>query len=77
MIFIPIGVLIVALISFYIGNKNWKAGTTITTMDPRGGPVTTKDVKDRMPWTSIGANMFGVIFLIIAIAIAIVMYFER
>ena len=77
MIAIPIIIFVIGLLSLYKGNKIWKGGTTITTMDPRGGPVTTKDVSKKMPWTSIGANVFGAMLLVIAIGIAVVMYFEK
>ena len=51
MIFIPIGILIASVVSFVIGNKQWKSGTTTTTMDPRGGPVTRTDSSKRVSWT--------------------------
>ena len=77
MIFIPIGIFIVSIISFVIGNKQWKSGTVVTVRDGSGIPVGEKDSSKRMPWTSIGANVFGLIFLAIAIAVAVVMYFEK
>ena len=77
MIFIPIGILIASIISFVIGNKQWKSGTTTTTMDPRGGPVTRTDSSKRVSWTSIGAFWFGIIFAAIAIGIAYWMLQEK
>ena len=77
MLFIPIGFLVAAIISFYKGNKQWKSGTTTTTMDPRGGKVTRTDSSKRMPWTSIGANIFGLIFLALAICSFIWMQLEK
>jgi len=77
MIFIPIGILIAAIISFVIGNKQWKSGTEITNVPRNGGQVTTTDVKDREPWSSIGANVFGIIFLLLAIGVFIWMQLEK
>lgn len=77
MIFIPIGFLLAALWSFYRGYKQWSSGTTTTTMDPRGGPVTRTDSDKRMSWFSIGANIFGLILLAMAIGSFIVVQSER
>lgn len=76
MIFIPIGILIAAIISFVIGNKQWKSGSVIT-KNPIDGTVTRTDSKEMVSWSSIGANVFGLIFLAIAIGVAVVMYFEK
>jgi len=39
MIFIPIGILIAAIVSFVIGNKQWKSGTEITNVPRNGGQI--------------------------------------
>ncbi len=77
MIFIPIGILIASIVSFVIGNKQWKSGTTVTTMGPNGGPVTRTDSSKRMSWSSIGANVFGIIFLLLAIGVFVWMQIEK
>ncbi len=77
MIFIPIGILIASIISFVIGNKQWKSGTVVTERNAQGIPIGEKDSTKRMAWSSIGANIFGLIFLAIAIAVAVVMYLEK
>ena len=77
MIFIPIGILIASIVSFVIGNKQWKSGTEITTMGPNGGPVTRTDSSKRMSWSSIGANVFGIIFLLLAIGVFVWMQLEK
>ncbi len=77
MIFIPIGLLVAAIVSFFKGNQQWKSGTTTTTMGPNGGPVTRTDSDKRMPWSSIGANIFGIIFLVLAIGSFIWMQLEK
>ncbi len=77
MIFLPIGILIVSIISFVIGNKQWKSGTVVTVRDGSGIPVGEKDSSKRMPWTSIGANWFGIILLAISIGIAFWMYQDK
>ena len=77
MIFIPIGILIASIVSFVIGNKQWKSGTTVTVRDARGIPTGEKDITQKMSWSSIGTNIFGLIFLAIAIKITIIMYFEK
>lgn len=77
MIFIPIGFLLAALYSFYRGYKQWTSGTTTTTMDPKGGPVTRTDSDERLSWFSIGANIFGLIFLVLAIGSFIIQQGEK
>ncbi len=77
MIFIPIGILIASIISFIKGHNQWTSGTTTTTMGPNGGPVTRTDSTKRMPWSSIGANIFGIIFLVLAIGVFIWMQLEK
>lgn len=77
MIFIPIAFLLAALWSFIKGYKQWTSGTTITTMDRNGGPVTRTDSSKRMSWFSIGANIFGLIFLALAIGSFIVLQSEK
>jgi len=71
LLLLPIGIFITSLFSLYKGNKQWKSGTTITTMGPNNGPVTRTDSSKRMNWFSIGANIFGLILLAIAIGIFI------
>ncbi len=77
MIFIPIGAFIAGIISLIKGNKQWKSGTTVTTMGPNGGPVTRTDSSKRMSWSSIGANVFGIIFLLLAIGVFVWMQLEK
>lgn len=77
LLFIPIGLLVAALVSFIKGYKQWTSGTTTTTMDPRGGPVTRTDSNKRRPWTSIGAFWFAILFLICAIGSFAWMMSER
>jgi hypothetical protein len=77
MIFIPIGILLASLFSFYKGYKNWSAGSVKTTMPPLGGPVTTEESKKRLSWLSIGANIFGLILLALAIGAYIVVQSEK
>jgi hypothetical protein len=77
LLLLPIGIFIISLFSFYKGNKEWKSGTTITTMDRNGGPITRTDSSKRMNWFSIGANIFGLIFLAIAIVTFILIHSDK
>ena len=76
MIFIPIGILIASIVSFVIGNKQWKSGSVIT-KNPIDGTVTRTDSKERVSWSSIGANVFGIIFLLLAIGVFVWMQLEK
>ena len=77
LLFIPIALLLASIWSFYKGYKQWSSGTIITTMDPKGGPVTRTESDKRMSWFSIGANWFGIIFLCAAAGSYFIMLSER
>lgn len=74
---IPIAFLLASLYSFYKGYKQWTSGTIITHNPRYGGPVTEEESKKRMSWFSIGANIFGLIFLALSIGSFIAMQAER
>ena len=77
MIFIPICFLLAALFSFYKGYKQWSSGSTITTMDRNGGPVTRTDSDKRVNWFTVGANIFGLILLALAVGSYIIVQSEK
>ncbi len=77
LLLIPIGFLIAALISFYKGYKQWTSGSIKTTMPPLGGPVTREESDKRVGWFTVGANIFGLIFLALAIGSFIMVQAER
>jgi len=74
---LPYVFLVASLYSFYKGNKQWKSGTTITTMPRNGGPVTRTDSSERESWFAIGANIFGLILLAIAIVTFIIIHADK
>lgn len=74
---IPIAFFLAAVYSFYKGYKQWTSGTIITHVPRDGGPVTRTESDKRMSWFSIGANIFGLIFLALSIGSLIVMIGER
>jgi len=77
MIFIPIAFLLCALFSFYKGYKQWTSGSVLTTMDPKGGPVKRDESKTRVNWFTIGANIFGLILLGLAVGSYIMVQAEK
>lgn len=74
---LPYVFLALSLISFYKGNKQWKSGSVITSTPHNGGPVSRTDSKERKSWFAIGANVFGLMFLALAIGSFIVMLNEK
>lgn len=77
MIFIPICFLLAALYSFYKGYKQWTSGSVLTTMPKDGGPVKREESKTKVNWFTIGANIFGLILLALAIGSYIMVQSER
>lgn len=74
---IPVGFLIASVISFYKGYKQWTSGTITRNVPRYGGPVTETESKKRMSWFSIGANIFGLIFLGLAIGSFLLMNADK
>jgi len=77
MIFIPIAFLLASLYSFFRGYKQWTSGTTITDRNAQGIPIGEHDSKERMSWFAIGANIFGLILLALAIGSYIIVQGEK
>jgi hypothetical protein len=77
MITIPILFLIASLYSFYKGYKQWTSGSVITKVPRDGGPVIREESDKRVSWTSIGANVFGVILFVLAVGSFIIVQSER
>ena len=77
MIFIPICFLLAALYSFYKGYKQWTSGSVLTKVPKDGGPVTREESKKRVGWFTVGANIFGLILLGLAIGSYIMVQSER
>jgi hypothetical protein len=69
---IPLGLFLSSVWSFYRGIKQWKSGSTWTTED--GIQHTSKD---KVPFFSVGATWFGIIFLAAAIGSFIWMQLEK
>jgi hypothetical protein len=69
---IPVGLFLAAIWSFYRGIKQWRSGSTWTTDD---GVQHTSN--KRVGFFTVGATIFGIIFLLAAIGSAIWMYSER
>ena len=77
MIFIPICFLLAALWSFFRGYKQWTSGSIKTTLPPLGGPVKREESDKRVGWFTIGANIFGLIFLALAVGSYIIVQAEK
>lgn len=74
---IPIAFLLASLYSFYKGYKQWTSGSIVTHVPRDGGPIIRKESDKRVSWFSIGANIFGLIFLALSIGSFIAMQAER
>jgi len=61
-----------SIYSFYRGNKQWKSGSTWTTSDG-----VQHSSKDRVPFFSVGATVFGIILLLAAIGSFIWIQLEK
>ena len=77
MIFIPICFLLAAIWSFYKGYKQWTSGSIKTTMPPLGGPVKREESDKRVNWFTVGANIFGLILLALAVGSYIMVQSEK
>lgn len=68
---IPLGLFLASVWSFYRGYTQWKSGSTWTTED--GKQHTSKE---KVSFFSVGATIFGIIFLLAAIGSFIWMKLE-
>jgi len=77
LIAIPIFLLVCSAVSFYKGYKQWVSGTIVIIRDINGIPIREEERKERMGYFEIGANIFGIMFLVFAIISYLIMWFEK
>ena len=77
MIFIPICFLLAAIWSFFRGYKQWTSGSIKTTTPTFDGPVKREESDKRVGWFTIGANIFGLILLALAVGSYIMVQGEK
>ena len=73
---IPLVLFLASLWSFYRGYKQWKSGSGGYQKDSRGVDVWVES-DERVPYFSVGATVFGIIFLVLAIGSFVWMQLEK
>jgi len=73
---IPVGLFLAGLWSFYRGFIQWKSGSGWWGTDERGVSKWFES-DDKIPYWSVGANVFGVLFIAFSIGAAVWMWLEK
>ena len=73
---IPLGFLLASIFSFYKGVKQWQSGSTWDE-DLGMGKLVKHESDEKVAFFSIGANVFGLCFLIAAIVSFVVMLGDK